>query len=136
MVFGELDEGQFDGMSAEEIRTHKMECRLREFDIEGKTASEARSPLLVVFFWREVENNKQREGYGPAVVFERGLSHGEADHHVHIRTSMSFKDVGFKMPPRSSFLSGFPFPLSSPSFLFVPHMDFHILDASFHHQVI
>ena len=50
MVFGELDEGQFDGMSAEEIRTHKMECRLREFDIEGKTAGEARSPLLVLFF--------------------------------------------------------------------------------------
>lgn len=52
MVFGELNEieGQFDGMSAEEIRTHQLECRLREFDIEGKTASEARSPLLVFVF--------------------------------------------------------------------------------------
>jgi len=34
MVFGEFQDGQFEGMSVKEIRTHKLECRLREFDIE------------------------------------------------------------------------------------------------------
>lgn len=36
MVFGEFQDGQFEGMSVKEIRTHKLECRLREFDIEGE----------------------------------------------------------------------------------------------------
>ena len=36
-VFGELPDtlDQFEGMTHEQIREHKLEARLREFDIEG-----------------------------------------------------------------------------------------------------
>jgi hypothetical protein len=36
MTFGTLPQGQFEGMSGDQIRAHKLQTRLEEFDIEGR----------------------------------------------------------------------------------------------------